>query len=526
MSNDYRKHSSPSGEYAIYLRKSRADLDAEAHGEGETLERHRVALMELAQRRGLSIGAVYDEIVSGETIAARPKMQQLLTEVEEGLWKGVLVMEVERLARGETIDQGIVAQAFKYSNTLIITPMKTYDPSNEFDEEYFEFGLFMSRREYKTINRRLQAGRRTSAKEGKWLGGKVPYGYDSCKLPREKGYSLVPNQDADTIRTLFQLFTSDPRLGTIKLANKLNELGYRSATGKPFNVGIVKEILHNPLYAGYITYGRRAIKKTMRGGDISYQYPRAKEYPIYKGRHEPLISEEVWQATQSKLAARSFHPIRHNKNMQNPFVGLLICQKCGHKMQARPNAHGGRTVFCYHYCGIVSSTMDEVEAALLHALRAWLCNYTAQSQAAEVSDAPAKAASEASLIRLQTELAAVQEQLSRAFEFVETGVYTPEIFAERQKVLAARQESITQAISHCEAELDYYQQQELTRDRLIPAVTHVIEVYEQAQTAQEKNELLKSVLKRVEYQKSRPASDPQGSDLQLTLYPFIPRADR
>ncbi len=49
------------------------------------------------------------------------------------------------------IDQGIVSQAFKYSGTRIITPTKTYDPNNEFDEEYFEFGLFMSRREYQTI---------------------------------------------------------------------------------------------------------------------------------------------------------------------------------------------------------------------------------------------------------------------------------------------------------------------------------------------------------------------------------------
>ena len=41
---------------------------------------------------------------------------------------------------GNTRDQGIVAEAFKYSDTKIITPSKTYDPNNEFDEEYFEFG--------------------------------------------------------------------------------------------------------------------------------------------------------------------------------------------------------------------------------------------------------------------------------------------------------------------------------------------------------------------------------------------------
>jgi DNA invertase Pin-like site-specific DNA recombinase len=142
----------------IYLRKSRMDIEAEARGEGETLARHKKALLSLAKHLNIEIAAIYQEIVSGETIASRPVMRQVLTEVEQGLWEGVLVMEVERLARGDTMDQGLVSQTFKYSGTKIVTPSKIYDPNNEFDEEYFEFGLFMSRREYKTINRRLQRG--------------------------------------------------------------------------------------------------------------------------------------------------------------------------------------------------------------------------------------------------------------------------------------------------------------------------------------------------------------------------------
>ena len=130
-------------QYLIYLRKSRSDLEAEAHGEGETLSRHEHTLLELAKRQHLNVTDIYREVVSGDTIAARPMMQRVLSEVEQGVWSGVLVMEVERLARGDTIDQGIIAQTFKFSGTKIITPIKTYDPDNEFDEEYFEFGLFM-----------------------------------------------------------------------------------------------------------------------------------------------------------------------------------------------------------------------------------------------------------------------------------------------------------------------------------------------------------------------------------------------
>ena len=149
-------------QYGMYLRKSRADLEMEALGEGETLARHKNMLEALAAKHNISMNqiTVYKEMVSGDSIDERPEMQKLLADVYAKKYVGVLVVEVERLARGNTKDQGEVADAFQSSSTLIITPAKTYDPNNEFDQEYFEFGLFMSRREYKTIRRRLEAGKK------------------------------------------------------------------------------------------------------------------------------------------------------------------------------------------------------------------------------------------------------------------------------------------------------------------------------------------------------------------------------
>ena len=122
--------------YCIYLRKSRRDIEAEQRGEGETLARHRVMLTELAARRGLPIGRIYHEIVSGDTISDRPVMQELLRDVQAGKWAGVLVAEIERLARGDTIDQGIVAQAFKFSGTHIITPTRDMTLTREYEIDY------------------------------------------------------------------------------------------------------------------------------------------------------------------------------------------------------------------------------------------------------------------------------------------------------------------------------------------------------------------------------------------------------
>ncbi len=117
--------------YCMYLRKSRKDSENPSFTDEEILSRHQQLLEETAERQGLQIAAIYREIVSGDSIAGRPVMQRLLREVSAGQWDGVLVVEIERLARGDTEDQGAVAKAFQYSGTQIVTPLKTYDPANE-----------------------------------------------------------------------------------------------------------------------------------------------------------------------------------------------------------------------------------------------------------------------------------------------------------------------------------------------------------------------------------------------------------
>ena len=122
--------------YCMYLRKSRKDLEMERLHPGSTLLRHESVLRSLADSMSLPVLKIYREVGSGDTISGRPVMKQLLSEVEQGKWEGVLVMEIERLARGDSIDQGIVTRTFQYSGTRIITPYKIYEPENDFDLEY------------------------------------------------------------------------------------------------------------------------------------------------------------------------------------------------------------------------------------------------------------------------------------------------------------------------------------------------------------------------------------------------------
>ena len=97
---------------AIYLRKSREDDELK----GETLARHETMLTEYCARNNLHIAKTYKEIVSGESIANRPEMQKLLDDVAAGQYDGVVCIEIERLSRGNQIDQCEILEVFKKLN--------------------------------------------------------------------------------------------------------------------------------------------------------------------------------------------------------------------------------------------------------------------------------------------------------------------------------------------------------------------------------------------------------------------------
>lgn len=134
-----------SSSVALYLRKSREE---ETETREATLARHERMLLDYCAHNGLTVAETYREVVSGESLDARPEARAMLEAVAEGKFGGVAVIELERLSRGNQIDQVEIMETFKKSGTKIYTLNKVYDLAgeNEFDEEFFEFGLFMSRR--------------------------------------------------------------------------------------------------------------------------------------------------------------------------------------------------------------------------------------------------------------------------------------------------------------------------------------------------------------------------------------------
>ncbi len=515
--------------YAIYLRKSQADLEAEASGAGETLSRHRMALLELAKRMQLEIGAVYEEIVSGETIAARPQMQKLLSEVGTGKWEGVLVMEVERLARGDSIDQGIVSQAFKFSGTKIITPLKIYDPTNEMDEEYLEFGLFMSRREYNTIKRRMVAGRIASVKEGKYMGKVDPFGYRRIKLEHEKGWSLdvVPEQ-AEIIRKIYEMYLA-PGGSVTAVARYLKSIGSKTRLGADWSRASVIQTLKNPLYCGYVTWGHKPTRKAVEDGHVTKKRYLSNDYVKVRGRHTPLVTEDDWNAAQKKLRNTPGYKVRSDRTMRNPFQKLMYCADCGHAMQLSTSTRNGKpnySIFCpWPHCTNVSSRLDTLDNAVQDALRGWLQLYKVRISH-EQQTLPQESDTKAAIANSRSELTRVDEQMQRAFDFVEQGIYTPEQFLERRRVLAGRREELSAAIQKLEDTLQSVRRiYDMSAD-VIPRIESVLNAYPAAETAEEKNNLLCSVLRRIIYQKHPSEAGNAGKyELNLDFLPIIPSVE-
>ena len=515
-------------DYCIYLRKSRADLEAEARGEGDTLARHRRTLTELAAARGLSVGAIYEEVVSGDTIAARPQMQRLLKEVEAGMWRGVIVMEIERLARGDNIDQGVVARTFKYSETLIITPFKTFDPNNEYDEEYFEFGLFMSRREYKTIRRRLNAGVQAARREGKYTAGQPPFGYLKIKLKGEKGGSLEPNPDtAPIVQDVFRWYVHES--ATIaEIKHRLNRL-LPPPPGERLRWydRRVSQMLRNPHYAGYTTGTRRPTRKEVVDGQLKVIRLTVKDVPLYEGRHEALVSRDDWHKAQEMLARNFTPPVPRGKSQKNAFTGLIVCGVCGRKMQ-RTCVSSGQSVprepliFCISRsaCPTISHRYDEIEKMVLDTLRGWLASYSAGTEPFQHHDMTDQL--NISLKQFHKHLADLDVRTNRAFELVETGIYSPELYIERKSALDAERAYVMQQIENMNTELKKIANAESIRREFLPKLQHVLESYETAENALEQNRLLKTVIERIVYTKTVRVTSNNPGNLKLQVFPLLP----
>lgn len=509
-------------QYVKHLRKSRFDRDYAELSIEETLKRHEAILDKLARDRGLHIAKTYYEVVSSESIAARPEIQKMLDEVSAGIYAGVLVVDLERLARGNGADQAYISQVFQFSGTKIITPMKVYDPSNEFDEEYFEFGLFMSRREYKTINRRLVRGRDSSAAEGKYINAIAPYGYKRVKLPNEKGFTLEPHpEEADVVKKIFSLYLHNA--GTKIIANYLNDNGIPTRHGDLWTYSTITNIITNPVYMGKIRRGWSKQFKTIENGIVKKHIKRHKnlsDYAVFDGLHPELVSEEDFMRVQElREDKRPGAKVKKDFELQNPFAGLMFCAICGKRIgRTVGSASRGAIprVRCVNgrNCHNSSADFKLVERESIKALRIWLEGYKVKIDTVGFADDIAE--SRTALQKLDEEAEKISTQMENAYNLVEQGIYTLDLFKERREKLNDALDVIKRKRQAIERKVARMEESDDAHSNLIPQTETLLDSYE-SMSNQERNDMLKTILYKMGYRREA------GGEIEIDLYPRLPQ---
>lgn len=499
---------------AMYLRKSRADMDAEARGEGETLARHEKTLMELAKARGLAVAGVYRELVSGDTISDRPMMRQMLSAVERNEYDAIICMDIDRLGRGDGSDQALILKTFKYSGTVIITPYKTYDPRTEIDEEYMEFAQFIARGELKRIKRRMWAGRVASAKEGKWQG-KEPFGYRRKRIENGNGYKLVIDPaEAEAVRAIFEWY--DAGIGKYTIAQRVDAMGFLTRNGQKFKECSVLCILRNPVYIGKVTWGRRRKQIEMRDGKEVIVHAISENPICANGLHEAIISDHVWESVQRRLAGNKEAPVIRSHTMRNPLAGLLTCEKCGYAMHLVQNGQGDYYYRCRtRGCETIGMESQYVYAAVLDTLAGWVEIKPVEEQAQE-NESQQKAA----YIAVAQKYDQLKNQMSRLQDLLETGVYSAETYIERSKTLSTRIENAKNELERLEEEINIRKKADMTA--LQPQIRHILDVWDSS-SAEEKNKLLKKVVRKIVYKKTKHCGRTKNPAdyLSLEIFPIV-----
>ena len=492
--------------YAMYLRKSRAD---EELGYGNTLERHGEMLRSLASRTGIHVDEshIYREIVSGESIEARPQVQKLLKAVEMGLYTGVPCIGLERSSRGDGADRQRILKAFQFSDTKIITLTKTYDLAGDdsFDEEFFEFGLFMGRREYKMIKRRLYRGRIQAQKEGYFIGSRPPYGYGKKRIG--KGYVPVPNDNAEVVRYIFRRYAQHDTAANI--LHDLNNMAIPTVTGAKWTAYAIREVMKNRTYIGKINTKTVRCEKSIKDGKVVQRWLDDYGPAVVEGKHEPIVDEELfWRCREVRDGKKT--RTRSDQTLKNPFASIMFCSVCGRTMRRTHYGYKGERTFCYGCQTSRCETRNTFTHVVYDMVMAELKKELERQKVvlADCDTSPDHDARRDELEMLRSELGKKSMMPERACEAYETGIYDRQTYLERvQKVDAARAE-LQARVEELEASIE---ESEERHGRAVPILTRVVEEMHTL-TPKEQNDLLKMIVDRIEYEKTE-----SGAAIEPTL---------
>jgi site-specific DNA recombinase len=299
-----------------------ARVSSEEQREKNTIATQVHAARQLCQREGLTLGEIYrDEGVSGTVpFDQRPAGKRLLADARAGKFSLVLLYRVDRLGRLDTVSH--IARHHLESLGVglrsLTEPFDTSTPSGRF---MFSILVGASAMERDGIVQRVTDGLHRAAQEGKWTGGRAPFGYQVVNQ------RLVPDeQEAPLVREMFTLAVR--RVSLVRIARRLHERGLLTRTGTRWRFATIGRLLHSRTYLGEHWWGPP-------GQRITRPCP-------------PLVSETVWSHAQAAIRA-NLKASPRNSTTAYLLRSLVRCSRCGRTMTG-VCIHTARSQHRYYRC--------------------------------------------------------------------------------------------------------------------------------------------------------------------------------
>lgn len=486
-----------------YLRKSRTDdptLDV-----AEVLARHEAILDEWAEKNlGGKIGEhnKHREIVSGETIDSRPELLTLLKRIESPKIKAILIVEVQRLGRPDLEDIGRLSKLFRYTNTLIITPTKTFDLRNEYDREAFERELMRGNEYLEYSKKIMNRGRLLSVQQGNFIGTKPPYGYDKDIIMegKRKCHTLKINEaEANIVRMVFDMYVNKD-MGRVSIAHHLNNLKVPTRTGALWAQDTIKTMLENDHYIGKVRWNWRKTVTIVEDGEVRKVRPKTEvgEYLVYDGKHPAIISDELFQAAREKQGRN--HRAKPSTKVRNPLAGLLFCQ-CGRAMSLRTyTAHNAEPrllcdnqVYCKTTSCLYSEIIDRVRETLQECIKDFEIRLSND-------DRTSQQLHESLIKRLKAKKAELEKKELSQWEKYSEEEMPKEIFTQLNEKVLKEKDEVIQALCKAYESMpepeDYEEKLHRFRDALEALNDPDV-------PADVKNKLLKACIERIDYKREK-----------------------
>ena len=496
-----------------YLRKSRTDDPNLTVG--EVLEKHEKILDDWVEKNltaPIPQENRFYEIVSGETIKDRPEFKKVLKLIESPKYKAILVVEVQRLSRGDLEDAGRLIKLLRYTGTYVITPTKTYDIRDEYDREIFERELKRGNEYLEYSKKIMNRGKLLSVQQGNYIAAVAPYGFDKTTVMdgKKKCPTLKENpEQANVVRMIFDMY-GNKGMGRTVICHNLDDLGIKPLKAKQWSPRSIAEILCNVHYIGKVRWNYRPEISVVENGEIKKKRPDndIEKVLIYEGKHNGIVTQEIWDKVQNRLGNNPRYTAK--VKLRNPFAGLLFCRQCGRAMLLQQNRDKNGKQRCamrmccstQSRCGTGSCTFQDIVDRVCFILQQYIDDFEilVKGDSGETLEYHTRL-----IANLENKLKEIEAQeLSqwKAQSHPDPAQRMPqEIFKKLNENLLKEKEETQQALKTAletmPKTIEY--EEKLTRFKA------ALETLKDPEASGElKNELLKSCFERIEYYKERP----------------------